>query len=52
VDATGNNYGLLFLAVDPKDVHYDLCTGISMYVQPVEPPHYDAAINAATPTFE
>ena len=52
VDAAGNNYGLLFLTVDPDDVHYDLRTGISTYVLPVEPPHYDAAINAATPTFE
>jgi hypothetical protein len=35
VDAHGNNYGLLFLAVDPDGVHYDLLTEISTYVQPV-----------------
>lgn len=52
VDAAGNNFGLLFLTVDPDDVHYELRTGITTYVEPVQPPRYDAAINAATPTFE
>ena len=52
VDAAGNNFGLLFLTVDPDDVHYELRTGITTYVTPVEPPHYDATINALTPTFE
>jgi len=51
VDAAGNNYGCLFLTVDPDDVHYELRTGIMTYAKPVEPPHYDATIDINTPTF-
>jgi len=54
VDAASNNYGCLFLAVDPVggSPDYELRTGIANYVEPVEPPHYDAAIKVNTPTFK
>ena len=51
VDAAGNNYGGLFLTVDPDDVHYELRTGINTYEEPVEPLHYHADIDVNTPTF-
>ena len=49
VDAASNNYGCLAIAVDPVGggPHYELCTGITTYVKPAEPPHY----NAANPTY-
>ena len=44
VGASGNNYGLLFLAVDPLNggPSYELRTGITTYAVPTEPPHYKA----------
>ena len=52
VDAAGNNYGCLFLTVDPDDVQYELRTGITTYVEPEEPPHYHEDIDVNTPTFQ
>jgi hypothetical protein len=54
MDAAGNNYGCLFLTVDPINggPDYELRTGITTYVAPTKPPHYDATINADTPTFQ
>ena len=53
IDANGNNYGCLALAVDPVNggPDYELRTGITTYVAPIEPPHYNAAININTPTY-
>ena len=51
VDAAGNNFGCLALVVDPMDA-YEIRTSITTYVAPTEPPHYDATINADTPTFQ
>ena len=50
VDAAGNNYGCLHDVMDDND--YQTRTGITTYVEPVEPPHYDPNIDATTPTFQ
>jgi hypothetical protein len=39
VDASGNNYGCLAIAVDPiGGPDYELRTGITTYVEPTKPP--------------
>jgi hypothetical protein len=50
VDATGNNYGGMKLTMDENE--YKIRTGITTFVEPVEPVQYNPNINGTTPTFQ
>jgi hypothetical protein len=51
VDADGNNLGCVALAVNPEEDDYELRFGITTYVAPTKPPHYNPTIDIDTPTY-
>jgi hypothetical protein len=51
VDANGNNLGCVALAVNPEEDDYELRFGITTYVAPTKPPHYNPTIDIHTPTY-